>query len=121
MEQNNLVEGEEFNVIDSEGCAIAHNPYKFHKGLLLDEDEYVAGKTIIGNIVYNTYIIVKLPFEPKVGDYYYIIDYTAHEGYSYYRRNSRVTTIYNNLVSRDVKLYKTEAEVIKIVKKLGWV
>lgn len=60
MKEFGLVDDEEFIVIDTVGNAENYNPYKFHKGLLLDKDEDEASE-IFGDIIIGILTIKKFP------------------------------------------------------------
>ena len=65
--------GEEFNIILDDGRYCMHNPFKFTETDMLNTFGSVF-TNYIGRIITGDYKIEKLPFVPKVGEYYWTYD-----------------------------------------------
>ena len=65
--------GEEFNLIFTDGKYSRYNPFKFTETDLVDTFGGVF-TNYIGRIITGDYKIEKLPFVPKVGEYYWTYD-----------------------------------------------
>ena len=65
--------GEEFNLIFTDGKYSRYNPFKFTETDLVDTFGGVF-TNYIGRIITGEYKIKKLPFVPKVGEYYWTYD-----------------------------------------------
>lgn len=117
MKETGLVEDEEFNIITSGGVELTFNPYKFHKGLLLDKD---GDKTSItfGNLIIGVLTIKKIPFIPKAMELYYRVVNDVPNGYTAGCVNN--IKFIEMLVDRGIKFFRTEQEAIDEVKRLGW-
>lgn len=62
--------GEEFNVIYNTGSYSTYNPFKFTETSLVDKEGDDSDKILI-RLVTGRYTIEKIPFTPKVGEYYW--------------------------------------------------
>jgi hypothetical protein len=62
--------GEEFNLIFTAGKYSRYNPFKFTETDLVDKNGDVF-TNYIGRIITGEYKIKKIPFIPKVGEYYW--------------------------------------------------
>ena len=62
--------GEEFNLIFTDGKYSRYNPFKFTETDLVDTFGGVF-TNYIGRIITGEYKIEKIPFKPKVGEYYF--------------------------------------------------
>ena len=65
--------GEEFNIILDDGRYCMYNPFKFTETELVDTHGGVF-TPYIGRIITAEYKIEKIPFVPKVGEYYWTYD-----------------------------------------------
>ena len=62
--------GEEFNIIFGNGEYSDYNPFKFTETSLVDKDGEVVNNHI-GCIITGYYNTEKIPFAPKIGEYYW--------------------------------------------------
>ena len=65
--------GEEFNIMFDDGRYCMHNPFKFTETDLVSTYGDVFTK-YIGRIITGDYRIEKIPFVPKMGEYYWTYD-----------------------------------------------
>ena len=63
--------GEEFNIKNSDRDYLQYSPYKFTEEGLVDKDGHCSPSWIISNLIKGKYTIEKIPFVPKVGEYYW--------------------------------------------------
>ena len=116
MEDNNIVEGEAFEVVHEDGELNNYSPHKIINNELInkynDSAEYTLSRLFSG-----FYSIEKLPFVPKDGEVFWYVKPSYADGYNYEYGNS---TIAERLLPRGVTPYRTEAEVKAKVKELGW-
>ncbi len=116
MENNDIVEGEKFEVILEDGRMDNDNPYVFENDMLYDKynNEYEEG---LGDLFLGNFKIEKLPFVPKGNEGFWFIYLYVKEGYDFDYADSEDGKM---LLSRGVTPYRTKAEVIAKVKELGW-
>ena len=62
--------GEEFNIILDNGCYSIHNPVKFTETDLVKNDGDILN-VYISTLITGEYKIEKIPFVPKMGEYYF--------------------------------------------------
>ena len=116
MEDNNIIEGEEFNVKTKYDILSDYNPHKIIDNQLTNKnnsiDEYTLAKLFT-----KRYTIEKLPFVPKENEIFWYINSAIECGYDW-------RYVYNTegkrLLSRGVTPYRTKTEVEKEVERLGW-
>lgn len=91
--------------------------YRFHNGRLEYRD-FTHGEWFESDYTIDDFArcYVPKPWFPKNGEIAYFIDPADMLGYD----DTQITVKHKRLAQRGIKLYRTLAEVVEAVKKLGW-
>jgi hypothetical protein len=81
-----------------------------------DEDDLFQSASLTVNFLLDVKII-KLPWEPKIGEDYYFPSFLNLNGYDKLQFNNRVVDL---RIKNTVGFFRTEKEVITKARELGW-